>query len=257
MTIQHQKTEVFRGLHIPGDPVILWNIWDAGSAQAVERAGAKAIGTGSFSVASAQGYQDGQATPLDAVLTTSRQICDAVSLPVTVDFEAGYADDLDTLAENTRRLLATGIVGINFEDQRIGEDKLYPIAEQAQRIETVHKAAEGEGIELFINARTDIWLDAGRKSLGNDVMLDEALARTKAYAAAGADGFFVPGLMDEAMLEAVCEESTLPVNAMMLPDMADKRRLSEIGLARISHGPGPWQQIMQMVEVEARSALSD
>ncbi|MEO1045748.1 MAG: isocitrate lyase/phosphoenolpyruvate mutase family protein [Pseudomonadota bacterium] len=255
MTEQNDKAQAFRSLHIPGNPVTLWNIWDAGSALAVERAGAQAIGTGSFSVASAQGYADGQVLPLDAVLTTSRQICDTVSLPVTVDFEAGYADGGSTLSENVRRLIATGVVGINFEDQQINQAALYSVAEQAGRIATVRKAADAEGVALFINARTDIWLDAGRASLDSDSMSDEALTRVKAYAEAGADGFFVPGLADETMLETICRESTLPVNVMRLPNMVDRNRLAETGVARISHGPGPWQHMMQIVESEARAAL--
>lgn len=116
MTSQTDKARHFRSLHVPHDPVILYNIWDAGSATAVARAGAQAIATSSWSVAAAQGYADGEALPFDAALAAIARISNCVNLPVSVDFEGGYATDPDTLSRNVGRLLALGVVGLNFED---------------------------------------------------------------------------------------------------------------------------------------------
>ena len=114
------KFETFAALHVPGDPVILYNIWDVGSARAVVAAGARALATGSHPVADANGWADGQQVPLDFALANAKRIIEAVELPVTVDFESAYSDDAEEGAANVARLKATGAVGCNFEDQVIG-----------------------------------------------------------------------------------------------------------------------------------------
>src|SRR5947209_14345966 len=114
--------ETFSALHVPGDPVILYNIWDVGSALAVVAAGARALATGSHPVADANGWPDGQQVPIDFALANARRIVDAVELPVTVDFEGAYSDDPEQGAANVARLKETGAVGCNFEDQAIGKE---------------------------------------------------------------------------------------------------------------------------------------
>ena len=110
----------FAALHVPGDPVVLYNIWDVGSAQAVAKAGAKALATGSHPVGDAAGFGDGQQVPLDYAFANARRISEAVDLPLSVDFEGAYATDPDEAAANVVRLKLTGAVGCNFEDQVIG-----------------------------------------------------------------------------------------------------------------------------------------
>ena len=134
------KFEVFAALHVPGDPVILYNIWDVGSAHAVILAGAKALATGSHPVADANGWPDGQGVPIDFALANARRIADSTELPLTVDFEGAYSDDPDQGADNVVRLAATGAVGCNFEDQVIGGEGLHPLALQAKRIEAIRRA---------------------------------------------------------------------------------------------------------------------
>src|SRR4051812_12795750 len=129
-----EKARAFAALHKPGDPLILYNAWDAGSAKIIAAAGAKAIATGSFSVAGAQGYDDREAFPLDLALANAERIVRAVDLPVTIDFEGGYAVEPDVLADNFKRLATTGAIGCNFEDQVVGGDDLHPVAVQAARI---------------------------------------------------------------------------------------------------------------------------
>lgn len=255
MTVHTEHADTFHNLHKQKDILVLFNVWDAGSARAVERAGSEAIATGSASVAGAHGYDDGQLLPLETVLANAEEISGAVSIPVTVDFEAGYAEDMHMLQDNVRRLLATGVVGINFEDQHIGGEKLYSVSQQAKKIEAIRRAADGENINLFINARTDVWLDAGRKSLPKDNMLKEALERLSAYTDAGADGYFVPGLSDIENIQAITKASVLPVNIMITPAAPDIHDLESIGVSRISYGPGPWLSAIDYIQAQARIAL--
>src|SRR5215813_5531891 len=139
---QREKAEAFKSLHVKGSPVILFNIWDAGSARTLAQAGAKAIATGSWSVAAAHGFDDGEKIPLALVLTNIKRIVESVVLPVTLDFETGYATDLPGLKDNIRNLIAAGAIGINFEDRIIGADGLHPIADQSARVKAISEAAE-------------------------------------------------------------------------------------------------------------------
>ncbi len=188
----NEKATAFAALHVPGDPLILFNIWDAGSAQAVERAGAKAVASGSASVAGAYGARDGEDVPLDEALANAGRIVASVSVPVTIDFEGGYAVGAEEVAANVARLAAIGAVGCNFEDQVVGGEGMHPTSLQAERIAAVRKAV---GENFFINARTDYFLQA--KPADHDgALADAAIERVKAYADAGASGFFIPGLTD-------------------------------------------------------------
>ena len=200
----------FAALHRRGDPLILFNAWDAGSARAVAAAGAKAIATGSWSVAAANGYSDGEALPIAVALATAARIVASVDVPVSVDFEGGYAVAPQAVAANVAALRDTGAIGCNFEDQVVGGGGLHAIDVQAARIAAA-RAAVGTG--FFINARTDIFLQAGPDT-HDAAKTDEAVARGRAYAQAGASGFFVPGLVDLDLLARVCAEVPLPVNAM-------------------------------------------
>ena len=251
---QGEKARAFAALHIPGSPVILFNAWDPGSAKSVAEAGAKAIATGSWSVAAANGFSDAEALPFDLALANAERIVKAVDLPVTLDFEGGYAVEPPELAANFALVLSTGAIGCNFEDQVVGGEGLHPVKVQAARIEALRREAERAGIPAFINARTDIFLKAGPEA-HDAAAVDQALERAHAYADAGASGFFVPGLADERLLARVCESSPLPVNAMMFPGMPSTKRLAELGLARISHGPGPYRHAMKALTEAARAAL--
>src|SRR3954470_10261908 len=115
-----RKARDFAALHVRGQPLVLYNAWDVGSAKAVEAAGAQAIATGSWSVAAANGFDDGEALPLDRVIDIASRIVAAVRVPVTLDFESGYARGGATLEANIEQVIGAGIVGINFEDQIIG-----------------------------------------------------------------------------------------------------------------------------------------
>jgi 2-methylisocitrate lyase-like PEP mutase family enzyme len=242
----------FAALHVPGDPLILFNAWDAGSAEAVAKAGAKAIATGSASVAMANGFGDGQELPMEFALENARRIVRSVELPVTVDFEGAYSADPQEGARNIARLAETGAVGCNFEDQRVGGEGLHPIAVQAERIAVARQAV---GPEFFINVRTDLFLKAPQET-HDQAMLDEAIDRVRAYAAAGASGYFVPMLGNIDFLRRLCAEAPIPVNFMTFPGCPSNAEVASTGVARISHGPFPYMALMGQLEQAAREALA-
>jgi len=243
----------FAFLHCKGNPLVLYNIWDAGSAGTVADAGAKAIATGSWSVAAAQGFADGQALPLDRLLRVASEIVQAVDLPVSIDFEGGYAVSPEDLADNIRALIGTGAVGLNFEDQVVGGDGLHDIGLQTRRIEAIRVAAEAEGVPLFINARCDLFLQSAVKD--HAAQIDAAIRRGRAYGEAGASGYFVPGLIDPALIAQVCAAVDLPVNVLKSPTAPDNAALSACGVARISHGPFPYREMAARLGDAAGAAL--
>lgn len=246
------KFEEFARLHVAGDPLVLFNVWDAGSAVAVAGSGAKAIATGSASVAGANGYRDGEDVPMEFALANAARIVASVDLPVTVDFEGGYAVDPDGVAANAARLVALGAIGCNFEDQMVGSDQLFAIAEQQARIAAVRK---GVGEAFFINARTDIFLKAD-PSTHDAAMADSAIERGIAYAEAGANGYFIPALGDLVLVERICRAVPVPVNAMHLPGGPSRSQWAGAGIARVSHGPFPFMAMQKWLESEARAALA-
>ena len=253
---EHQENiSLFRSLHKPGSPIILYNIWDAGSAKAVASSGAKALATGSAPVALAQGFSDGEQMPLDIALGNIRRIIAAVDLPVTMDLEGGYGTETDAVAKTVSRAVATGIVGFNFEDQIIGGDGLYDINTQTARIKSARNAANLDSVSPFINARTDIFLKA-KPDTHNEAMLDDAIERAHAYEQAGADGFFAPGLADEKLIATLCEKINLPVNIIALPNVPPNDKLSALGVARISYGPVPYRQMTKALSEAAAKAFA-
>lgn len=246
-----EKARAFGALHVKGDPLVLFNIWDPGSARAVEQAGAKALATGSWSVAAAFGFGDGQAMPLDLVLDNLRRLVAASDLPVSLDFEGGYAVEPAALGANAAAAAEAGAIGVNFEDQVVGSTDLHPVDLQSRRIAAIRSAMPGP---LWINARTDLFLKS--KPEAHEGHLEAALERCRAYADAGADSFFAPALVDEGLIGRLCEASPLPVNIMMLPGAPSRARLAALGVARISHGPFPYRAMAKWLEGEARTALN-
>lgn len=243
------KFQEFAALHVPGDPVVLYNIWDVGSALAVVNAGAKALATGSHPVADAMGFPDGQAIPIDLALANASRIVAAVELPLTVDFEGAYSAIPEEGAENVRRLQATGAVGCNFEDQVIGGEGLHPLGDQVKRIAAIREAV---GEDFFINARTDLFL---KTQTYDDALIDQVVERGKAFADAGASGFFVPRLGDPAQIERVVREVPLPLNVIAFPGAPDKTVWADAGVARISHGPFPHRALMATLTEMAKAAI--
>jgi len=235
---QSEKANRFAQLHVKGAPLLLYNAWDAGSARSILEAGAKAIATSSWSVAAAQGYQDAEEIPIELAEQVVARIVASVDAPVSVDFEGGYSEDDGELADNISRLIDLGVIGINFEDRIVG---------------AIRKAAEKKRVDFFVNARTNVFFEHGENAAQ---AVDEALERAKAYAAAGASGFFIPGLTQEALIARLCETVTLPVNVMVMDGVPSNERLSKLGVARISYGPIPYISAMSVLQQEAKKVFS-
>jgi 2-methylisocitrate lyase-like PEP mutase family enzyme len=256
MTTQVEKAKLLTDLHIKGDPLILSNIWDAGSALVVVGTGAKAIATSSWSVAAAHGYDNGEKLPFDLVLANLKRIVDRVDLPVTIDLEGGYGHSPAEVQENVRKVIEAGAVGINFEDQIVDGDGLFSIEDQCARIKAIGKAANDFGVPIFINARTDIFMQTDPRK--HEHHLEQAIGRAVAYANSGANGFFVPGLADARHIEKLCELSPLPINIMMMSNTPSLRPLADLGVARISYGPIPYQLAMNALkEAGLKACLMD
>ncbi|MBB3521752.1 isocitrate lyase/phosphoenolpyruvate mutase family protein [Rhizobium sp. BK456] len=252
---QIEKAKAFAALHKKGDPIVLYNIWDAGTAKAVTEAGAKALATGSWSVAAAHGFADGEKLPMQVLVETAKSITAVIDLPLSVDFEGAYSAEPEGAAANAARLVDVGAIGINFEDRVVAGEGLYPVESQSARIRAIRAMADGRDIPFFINARTDLFLAEGdlAKHAG---LVDEAIERGRAYAAAGGNGFFVPGLIDPALIEKICAASSLPVNIMIRAGAPDVKTLAKLGVGRISYGPGPYRSMMEKLKQEAAAIYS-
>ena len=243
----------FAALHVSGDPVVLFNVWDAGSARAAVAAGAKAIATGSHPVADANGWPDGEQVPIDFALANAARIVGAVALPVTIDFEGAYAVEPEQAGCNAALLAATGAVGCNFEDQVIGGEGLHALPLQCRRIAAIRRAV---GDSFFINARTDLFLKAKPED-HDEALVDVAIERALGFADAGANGFFAPRLGDLTLVERLCKASPVPVNAIAYPGAPTKTQWASAGIARISHGPFPHLATMKWFVEQARAAIAD
>ncbi|UPK75020.1 isocitrate lyase/phosphoenolpyruvate mutase family protein [Nocardioidaceae bacterium SCSIO 66511] len=248
---QRERASDFARLHTTTEPLILPNAWDVSSARAVERAGATAIATTSAAHAWGLGLDDGGDLDLELVIASLARIVASVDLPVSADIEAGYADGHDELARNIAAILDTGIVGVNLEDT--DARALRTRADQAARIETVRRAADEQGVELFINARIDTYFTDG---IAETQRPAETLERAKSYVDAGASGVFVPGLLDPPILSELASALQVPVNAMLMPGAPSIEELSEAGVSRISVGPALHGVASKAIEAAAVGLLS-
>lgn len=253
MSNQAEQARLFKSLHQPGNPVVLFNIWDAGSASAVAESGARAIATGSAPVAMANGYADGEKISLDDALVVAGRILEAIDIPLTMDLEGGYGPEPDVVAQTVSCAMDIGVVGFNFEDQIVGGKGLYSIDEQVVRLKAARQAADANSVGGFVNARTDIFLKA-RPDAHTDVMVDEAIERAKAYEQAGADGFFAPGMVDKKQIARLCEAVSLPVNLIVLDHTPSQQEFTELGAGRISYGPTPYRHMIKWLKGQAGNA---
>ena len=249
---QAGKAEQFRALHVRGEPLVLFNIWDVGSAKAVASAGAKAIATSSWSVANANGFADGERVPLSLAIDNLRRIVSATELPVTIDLESGYGEATDVVADTIALAIDAGAVGCNLEDSFPANGELRETAEQCERIRRAREKTNEANIRFFLNARTDVFFQVPPEQ-HDDAMVAEALERACAYAEAGADGLFVPGLANLTLIARLAQESPLPLNIMVGDATPPLRALAQHGVARVSYGPGPYVLAMKALEQAARA----
>jgi 2-methylisocitrate lyase-like PEP mutase family enzyme len=247
---QHAKAAVLRSLHSEGI-FVLPNAWDAGSAAMIAAAGAPVIATTSAGVSWSLGRPDGQNLSRPEAADAVARIADAVDVPVTADIEGGYGGDPGAVAATVAAMIGAGAVGINLEDSGSPGGGLFDVATQAARIRAARAAATEAGLpELVINARTDVFLFEIGEPGGR---FDDVLARAAAYAEAGADSLFVPGLLDLGILAALTSKVSLPVNVMAGPGAPDVATLGAAGVRRVSLG----QAITQAAYTLARKAAAE
>jgi len=224
------QTRIFRDLHSnPARPLILPNIWDAGGARLLESLGAPAVATTSAGVAWSHGYPDGNVLPARLQAQLAEEVVRAVKVPVSIDVEAGYADEPAAVVENLKPVVAAGIAGINIEDGTGAPAVL------TRKIEAIKKMASAEGVDLFINARTDVYL---QDLVADEAKVNETLSRAVTYQKAGADGLFVPGLTDTTEIVKITQGTGLPVNLMASPDLPKADALARLNVRRLSAGTG-------------------
>jgi 2-methylisocitrate lyase-like PEP mutase family enzyme len=230
----------FKTLHHQPSPLLLANVWDANSAQLAQKAGFSALGTSSHAIANALGYKDGEEISFEALLFIIKHIAKVATVPLSVDFEAGYSDDPAQVATYVKQLTGLGIVGINIEDGIVKDGKrmLGDMHLLAQKIEAIKAATS-----IFINARTDTYTTKHPHSL------DESITRSLIYQAAGADGIFVPLMEKETDIKTFIEKVGLPLNVFITPGLADYETLGKWGVKRISHGAKQYELLMKKSEV--------
>lgn len=239
--------ETFRRLHSNAMPLRLANAWDAGSARLFENQGASAIATTSAGVAWALGYRDGRRVPIDEVVAAAARIARVLTVPVSIDIENGYSDDPKKVADNVKRLAALGVAGINIED---GSDSPSLLA---SKIEAIRNALSKVGADLFVNARCDTFL-AGL--VEKSTLVEESIARGKTYAQAGADGLFLPGIVQAQHISAVVGGVSLPLNVMAWPGLAEASKLGKMGVRRLSAGSAISQVLWGTAALLAREFLN-
>ncbi|HEX6493195.1 MAG TPA: isocitrate lyase/phosphoenolpyruvate mutase family protein [Candidatus Dormibacteraeota bacterium] len=241
-------------LHRPGDPLVLVNAWDAGSARVVAAAGAPAIATGSAGVAFALGRPDGERLSRAEMLTVVRGVASAVPVPVTADMEAGYGATPADVAETIGLVLAAGAVGINLEDldPEGAHDALVDLDAQLARIRAVRERADHEGVHLVLNARCDVYL---ARIGAAEARLGTAIERANAYLAAGADCAFIPSVTDTPTIAALVTGIQGPVNVLAAPGSPPVAELAALGVARISVGSWPARAAITLLSRIAREVL--
>jgi 2-methylisocitrate lyase-like PEP mutase family enzyme len=230
------KAATFKELHYSGKILVLPNVWDPLGAMVLENLGYKAIATASASIALTNGYRDGENIPFGEVVAVHKRIVNSVSIPVTADIESGYESTNSTLKENIKRLLDTGIAGINFEDSKKDKPELVNINEQCEKISLIKEVVGQNGSGLFINARTDVYLKGGNGP--EEEKFEEIIRRGNAYKTAGADGFYPMILRDKEKIKRIIEEVNLPINLLLISGLPDFEELQKMNLARLSLGPG-------------------
>jgi 2-methylisocitrate lyase-like PEP mutase family enzyme len=240
-----QKAERLRALHHGDRILVLPNVWDAGGARMLEWLGYPAVATASWSVACSLGYDDRQTITLDAMLDAVGRVARAVQVPVTADMEWGYAEQPEEVAANMRRVLQAGAVGINLEDSIREGEILFPMEFQCDRIRAVREMARQEGVPLFINARTDVFIPVVPGT--EEEKVDEALRRGKAYLEAGGDCFYPILLGDLDALTRLRAALQAPINVFAPTSRATLRELEAAGIARVSLGPAlMWSALTTM-----------
>lgn len=236
--IQKEKAERFLQFHHDEEILVLLNSWDVGSSKLIEACGYKAIATTSMGIAASLGYPDCQVIQLHEMIEVITRIVKGVQVPVTVDIEAGYGNNLDEIIESVKKIIATGIVGINIEDSINLSPALIDETEFCERIAAIRSLSDSMGFHLVINARTDSFYT----STGSPQQkLSGSIRRGNKYREAGADCIFVQPVWEKETIATLVKEIDAPINILSNPSLAaglppSVRELQDLGVARLSLG---------------------
>lgn len=248
--IQKEKAELFLKYHKEKEILVLLNSWDIGSSKLVEACGYKAIATTSMGIAASLGYPDCQIITLDEMLAVIRRIANAVNVPVTVDVEAGYGNNLNEITESVKKFIDAGIVGINIEDSIDLSPVLIDEMEFCERISAIRSLSHSLGFHLVINARTDSFYTSSGSPREK---LAESIKRGNKYREAGADCIFVQPVSDKETIKTLVKEINAPVNILANPGIGagvppSVRELQDLGVARLSLGSGVMKAVLALIK---------
>jgi len=229
---QASKAEAFRALHRGPRLLLMANAWDAITARLFEAEGFAAVATTSGGVSWALGYPDGEAAPWDEVVGQTARIARAVAVPVTADIEAGFGDTPEAVGRSIGDIIRSGAVGVNLEDGlRSGTPPIRSVEDATARIRAAREAARAAAVPIVINARTDVYI----KNLGDEESrFDEAVARGRAYLAAGADCFYPITLRDTSTIGRLVQALNAPININVRAGYPGVVELEALGVARVT-----------------------
>ena len=240
--------ETFFELHKGPEPLIVGNAWDIGSAIAFEKNGYKAVATSSAALANAMGYEDGEHLPFESLLAIVKRMIECINIPLSVDLERGYSENVQDIVRNVDRLHEAGAVGINIEDSvRVGERALQPTDVFVRKLQALADHFARKNSKFFINARTDAYLTELSSPL------PETLVRAKAYENAGASGLFVPFVTASEDIKAIVEATSLPVHVLYHQQLPPFKELGKLGVKRVSMGSAIYRVVMAAMEKHIRA----
>jgi 2-methylisocitrate lyase-like PEP mutase family enzyme len=245
------KTQAFRALHHGSRPFFLGNVWNPLSAQILEKSGFNALGTSSAAVAHSMGYEDGENIPFDEYLYIIKRIASTTSLPLSVDLEAGYGSNAESICVNIIALHQLGVVGINWEDSIISPEgrKLTDAEKSKELLRDICLYIKDAQLDMFINVRCDAFLVCKSDAL------KEAKHRMNLYESTGIDGIFFPGLIKENDICEITRNTALPINLMCMPGLPNFETLTHSGVKRISMGNYLHNFVYTQMEKSAREIL--
>jgi len=249
-SIQKEKAEMFLKFHQDKEILVLLNSWDAGSSKLIEACGYKAIATTSMGISAALGYPDCQVIQLSEMIEVISGIVNAVQVPVTVDIEAGYGNNLNEIIDSVKKIIATGIVGINIEDSIDLNPELIDPMEFCERISAIRALSDSLGFHLVINARTDSFYTSPG-SLREK--LSESIKRGNKYREAGADCIFVQPVWDKETISTLVKEINAPINILSNPGIGgglppSVHELEDLGVARLSLGSSLMKATLALIK---------
>lgn len=255
---QKAKAETFLRLHTQKEILVLLNTWDPGSSKLIEAAGFKAVATTSMGVSASLGYPDCQKIPFSEMLDAITKIAGRVSIPVTADIEGGFGNNLDEILASIRKIISTGIVGINIEDSINLSPELIDIPEFCERLQAIRNLSDSLGFHLVINARTDVFLT---KAGAPESRLKHAIERGNKFHEAGADCIFVPGIWSKDDISTLVKEIAAPINILANPTNAPSlppsaAELEALGVARLSLGASVTKAVLLLIKKIADELLT-